>query len=265
MGHRNNTRSLTRSKHYTTVVFDLGDVLFTWSASTPKSPLPSQTIKNILRSFHWFEYEKGNLTEDEVYSLVAKEFRVATADVKDAFDAARDSLQSNPKLLDVVQELRESGLAIYAMSNISAPDWAVLSTKATPKDWALFDRVFTSYVSLYSTYPLGVLILLHYSADARERKPNIGFYEYVIKQTRIDPSCTIFVDDKIENVLSARSFGMQGIVFDDQAKAVQQIKNLCGDPILRGNKFLVSHKKHLTSVTSDNIELSEVLRFFFFD
>lgn len=144
MGHRNNSRSLTKSKYYTAVVFDLGDVLFNWSSSTPKSPLPSNIVKNILRSFHWFEYEKGNLTEEEVYSLVAQEFRVAAADVRVAFEAARDSLKSNPKLLDVIRELRESGLAIYAMSNISAPDWAVLSTKATSQEWGLFDLVFTS-------------------------------------------------------------------------------------------------------------------------
>ena len=105
---------------------------------------------------------------------------------------------------------------------------------------------------------------MYFSAGARERKPDIAFYEHVIEQTRIDPSCTIFVDDKIENVLSARSFGMHGIVFDDQAKVVQQIKNLCGDPILRGNRFLVSHNKHLTSVTSNDVELSDVLSLFFF-
>ena len=113
---------------------------------------------------------------------------------------------------------------------------------------------------LYITLPLRSLIQ-HFSAEARERKPNIGFYEHVIEKTRIDPSRMIFVDDKIENVLSARSFGMQGIVFDDEVKVVQQIKNLCGDPILRGNRFLVSNKKHLTSVTSNNIELSEVRLF----
>ena len=101
------------------------------------------------------------MTEDEAYSLVAQEFRVAAADVKGAFEAARDSLQSNPKLLEVIQELRESGLAIYAMSNISAPDWAVLSTKATPQEWALFDRVFTSYVSLYCTLSLRVTNTVH--------------------------------------------------------------------------------------------------------
>ena len=136
--------SYNSSKRYTTVIFDLGDVLFTWSASSPKSPLPGNTLRNILRSFHWFEYEKGNLTEEEAYSIVAQEFNVAATDVKGAFEAARDSLQSNPKLLEVIRTIKESGLKIYAMSNISAPDWAVLSGKATPEEWALFDHAFTS-------------------------------------------------------------------------------------------------------------------------
>ena len=100
-----------------------------------------------------------------------------------------------------------------------------------------------------------------FSASAHEQKPNISFYQHVINQTGIDPSRTIFIDDKIENVLSARSFGMHGIVFDDQAKVVQQLKNLCGDPILQGTNFLTLHRKCLTSVTSTNVELSEVLAF----
>ena len=144
MGQLDMIDTSSKSKRYTTVIFDLGDVLFTWSASTPKSPLPPKVLRSILRSFHWFEYEKGNLTEEKAYSIVAQEFSVAAADVKGAFEAARDSLQSNPKLLEVILGLRESGLNTYAMSNISGPDWAVLSTKATPEEWALFDHTFTS-------------------------------------------------------------------------------------------------------------------------
>jgi len=52
---------------------------------------------------------------------------------------------------------------------------------------------------------------------------------------------------------------MHGIVFDDESKVIKDLKNLCYDPVLRGRKFLASHKKNLTSVTSNNIELSEVL------
>ena len=75
------------SKHYTAVIFDLGDVLFTWSLSSPQS-LPAKTLGSILRSVHWLEYEKGNLTEDETYSLVAQKFSVPAVDVKSSCEAA---------------------------------------------------------------------------------------------------------------------------------------------------------------------------------
>jgi len=68
----------------------------------------------------------------------------------------------------------------------------------------------------------------------------------------------IFVDDKLENVLTARSFGMHGIVFDDESKAIKDLKHLCYDPALRGRRFLASQKRNLISVTSNNVELLEV-------
>ena len=133
------------SKHYTAVIFDLGDVLFSWSLpeSSPQS-LPAKVLGSILRSVHWMEYEKGNLTEDEVYSLVAQQFSVSPVDVKRSFEDARNTLEINRKILEVVRELKESGLAVYAMSNISAPDWKFVSAKCTAEEWALFDYIFTS-------------------------------------------------------------------------------------------------------------------------
>ena len=131
------------SKHYNAVIFDLGDVLFTWSLSSPQS-LPAKTLGSILRSVHWLEYEKGNLTEDETYSLVAQKFSVSAIDVKSSCEAARNTLQSNPKILEVIRELKKSGLAVYAMSNISAPDWKFVSALCTAEEWALFDHIFTS-------------------------------------------------------------------------------------------------------------------------
>ena len=131
------------SGYYKAVIFDLGDVLITWSTS-PLASLPAKTLRSIIRSVHWFEYEKGNLTEDEVYSLVAQEFSVSFIDVKNSFEAARRTLQSNSTFLEVVRELKESGLAIYAMSNVSAPDWGFVFATFTPEQRAFFDQTFTS-------------------------------------------------------------------------------------------------------------------------
>jgi len=126
------------------VIFDLGDVLFRWSASSPDSPLCSKTLKQILYSAVWFDYEKGNISEDEAYARVADQFHISTSDIACAFQAARASLRSNPKMLEIIRGLKASGKTVFAMSNISAPDWEVLKTKADPSDWALFDMVFIS-------------------------------------------------------------------------------------------------------------------------
>jgi hypothetical protein len=66
------------------------------------------------------------------------------------------------------------------------------------------------------------------------------------------------VDDKIENVVTARSFGMHGIVFDNTANVVQQLKSLCGYRVELAKTFLRTNKKQLTSVTSSGVVLQEV-------
>lgn len=66
------------------------------------------------------------------------------------------------------------------------------------------------------------------------------------------------MDDKVENVLTARSFGVRGIIFDDADNVIRQLKNLCEDPIQRAWSFLRTNKKQLPSVTSNGVTLSEV-------
>ncbi|KIJ46590.1 hypothetical protein M422DRAFT_165102 [Sphaerobolus stellatus SS14] len=239
-GHTDNSQNnhVVHLNTPTSIIFDLGDVLFTWTAASPASPLPPETLKAILRSSTWFEYERGNIDEESAYSAVAEEFNVSAGDVAAAFNAARDSLQSSPPLLHAIRELKDKGIKIYAMSNISAPDWEVLKTKATPDEWGLFDRVFTS-------------------AAARERKPNLGFYHHVVAETGVDPAKTIFVDDKIENVLSARSLGIRSLVFDNAANVIRQLKNFCQDPVERAWAFLENNKKKLLSYTSTGVMIRE--------
>lgn len=220
------------------IIFDLGDVLFTWSANASTSISP-KTLHRILRSSTWFEYEKGNLTEEEAYSLSAAEFSLDASEVSAAFHAARETLQSNSSMLALLHELKENnGIQLFAMSNISAPDWEVLRQKARPEDWALFERVFTS-------------------AAARERKPNLGYFRQVLCSTGIDPHRTAFVDDKVENVISARSLGLNGIVFTSSEKVARELRTLVRNPIMDGERYLRCHAKVMKSVTNTGVVLEE--------
>jgi HAD superfamily hydrolase (TIGR01509 family) len=224
------------------LILDLGDVLFTWSAET-KTCISSGTLRQILRSASWFEYEKGNISEDKAYENAASEFGVPKSEIAAAFQGARVSLKSNEVLVRFVQELRAAypTLKVFAMSNISAPDWEVLRTKATPEEWAIFDHVFTS-------------------AEARERKPNLGFYRRVLTETGVNPLRTVFVDDKLENVLSARSLGIKGVVFDSFENVAKQVRNYVeesGHPVDRAQAWLKANAKKMLSVTNNNVVLHE--------
>ncbi|KAK0461065.1 Haloacid dehalogenase-like hydrolase-domain-containing protein [Desarmillaria tabescens] len=223
---------------FDTIIFDIGDVLFSWSSKTETS-ISSKTLRNILSSSTWMDYERGKVTEQDCYDRVGVEFSLDPAEIRKAFDQARDSLQSDNEMISLIRELKANSrgrLRVFAMSNISLPDYDVLQTK--PADWSLFDRVFTS-------------------GAVGERKPHLGFYRHVLAETKADPHSSIFVDDKPENVLTARSLGLHGIIFDDRSRVTRALRNLLSDPVSRGREYLSSNAKRLESRTDGGIVLEE--------
>ncbi|KAJ7783223.1 Haloacid dehalogenase-like hydrolase-domain-containing protein [Mycena metata] len=227
------------SQGFNTIIFDIGDVLFSWSSNT-KTSISSKTLRQILSCPTWFDYERGNLSEEECYAQVGSEFSIPPEEIRQAFIQARESLQSDDDLISLVRELKEqsNGLRVFAMSNISLPDYEVLRTK--PADWDIFDRIFTS-------------------GEAGERKPHLGFYKHVLSEAEVDPTRAIFVDDKLENVLSARSLGLHGIVFPrgGSDKVKRALRNLIGDPLQRARDYLRTNARFHQSVTDNGVVLQE--------
>ena len=222
----------------TTLILDLRDILFSRSPNIETS-IPTKTLKTILASPTWADYECGLISQQCCHDRISNEFHISPSEIAEAFDRVRGSLQSNDEMLAFVRELKDQSngkLQVFAMSNISRPDYQYLRTK--PADWSLFDKIYTS-------------------ADAGERKPNLGFYRHVLGDTGADPRSVVFVDDGPENVLSARSFGMHGILFDDQKRVFQAIRNAVQDPVHRARAYLQKNAKLLHSVTSNGIIFKE--------
>ena len=188
----------------------------------------------------WRLYECGKITEAECYKRAGVEHSVDAAEIARSFEYARKSLSPNAELLSFIAHLKqESGgtLRVFAMSNISQNDFAALLAKKST-DWTVFDRIFTS-------------------AAAGMRKPDLCFYRHVVEETGCNPATSVFVDDKAENVFSARSLGMHGIVYHDLASARATLLNLVGDPIRRGQAFLESRRGGHTSVTDTGLIVEE--------
>ena len=77
-------------------------------------------------------------------SLVAQKFGVFATEVKSLVKLLATLSRAIQKILVVIRELRGSGLTLYVMSNMSAPDWEFVCTPCTPEQWALFDPIFIS-------------------------------------------------------------------------------------------------------------------------
>ncbi|KAI0700463.1 HAD-like domain-containing protein [Cytidiella melzeri] len=221
-----------------TLILDIGDVLFTWSSKTTTN-IPSKVLRAITHSTTWGLYECGKLSQDECFSLAAEEWSLDVHELELAFQHARESVQFNHNFFSFILQLKaetQGHLRVFAMSNMSHPDYQFLREREG--DWSIFEKIFTS-------------------ANAGMRKPSIGFFRHVLDAIGSDPATTAFVDDKAENVLAARSLGIQGVIFGKLESVRTSLRHLFCDPLLRGRGFLDAHAGKMHSVTNTNVIFEE--------
>jgi len=223
---------------YNTLIFDIGDVLCFYALQKSSRPgkIPPKILKRIISSTMWEDYEKGLIDEGTCYERASFTFQVDADDLRIALDEAREALVFQPEMISLLQELKLQGnFRLYAMSNVSLSDFQFLSTKF---DFSIFDEVYTSYA-------------MH------ERKPDLAFYRRVLMEIGGDPEKMIFIDDKPENVLSAKSFGIHAIVFKDSESLRRQLLNLLGNPVERAKNYLEKNAGRLNTVTSTGVAFME--------
>ncbi|KAF7125721.1 hypothetical protein CNMCM5793_002014 [Aspergillus hiratsukae] len=229
---------MTRQKSslYKAIVFDLGDVFFTWDVPKDTAVLPGQ-FKKMLTSPTWSDYERGRLSEESCYERLAEQFGVASSEIARSFRQARQSLVTDAAIVALISETRAIAghIAIYAMSNVSAPDYAALLQ--TQPEMGVFDGVFPS--GCYGT-----------------RKPELLFYRKVLQEIAVPADQVIFVDDQLDNVVSAQSTGMHGIVYTGARELSRRLRNLVLDPVKRGREFLRRNAGALYSIS----ETGQVIR-----
>lgn len=215
------------------VIFDLGDVLFKWSANTTTT-IPARKLRDILSTPIWNSYERGEITRDACYELSARKFSLPASEIAEAFAQARESLCSDHAITTFLHELRKDpAIQVYAMSNVGKEDFEELATKM---DWSLFDRVFTS-------------------AAAGMRKPELEFYRHVLDDIGLTGNQVIFIDDKEENVNAARAVGIGGYIFGKST--VGTLHEIFNSPVGKGWRYLYQNAKLCESITDSGVTFAD--------
>lgn len=215
------------------IIFDLGDVLFTWSAITTTT-VPARKLRNILSTPTWNRYERGEITRDVGSELSTQQFSINASVIAEAFSQEQESLQSHHAIIQLLRELKEDpSVQLYAMSNIGKEDFEELKSKM---DWSICDRVFTSEA-------------------AGTRKPETDFYRYVLNQISLDGNQVVFIDDKEANAHAARELGIRGFVFEEST--AHNLHDILNNPVGKGWRYLFQHADYCDSVTSSAVSFAD--------
>jgi 2-haloacid dehalogenase len=193
------------------VVFDLGGVLIDWD--------PRHLYRQLFDDEAEMEAFLGQVTTPEWNAAqdAGRPWADAVASLAEKHPEHRALIEAFherwpetlggpiPGTVDVLAELREARVPLYALSNWSAETYPVARARFPFLAW--FD---------------GVVI----SGDVGAIKPDARMFEHLVAQHALRPSETVFVDDRADNVAAAARLGFVAIQFRDAASLRQDLRRL---------------------------------------
>ena len=195
------------------VIFDIGNVLvdFRWRVLMEELGLPAETqaifAKTVFGSRWWGELDHGIYEEAEILA----HFREDNKEHLDEFDLVWDNrgrlVEPYADAVAWIEQLKASGLKVYLLSNYPR-DVFTLHTECGC--FPFLDRVDGRVVSGF----------------VKMVKPNADIYEYLLSEYGLAAGECVFVDDREENVETARALGMKGIVFQGYEQARSELDGL---------------------------------------
>lgn len=188
------------AKAVDTVVFDVGGVLVDWDPRHLYRKVfdDEEEMERFLAevcTWEWHhEHDRGARFVDTIPAL-STAFR-QHAPLIEMWAARYLEMVPGaiPGAVEVVRDLHAAGTRLLVLSNMPPDVWEPLTAMF---DWfELFD---------------GAVV----SGEEKLVKPDPALYRVLIDRFGVEPQRTAFVDDRIENVETARALGFHGVLFTD--------------------------------------------------
>ncbi|HEX4736628.1 MAG TPA: HAD family phosphatase [Allosphingosinicella sp.] len=185
------------------VIFDVGNVLYGWD---PEAFLARQIPEDSARLrfiedvdlWNWHEALDGGRAFDEAAAELSEKFP-DYAHLIAAWGARFGETITDPVpgVQEIVRELDERGVPLFAITNFSADFWRPFRAK----EEAFFSRFRDIVVS----------------GEEKLLKPDPALYFRALDRFGLRPAEALFVDDRLINVEGAEAVGMKAHLFTDAA------------------------------------------------
>ncbi len=141
---------------------------------------------------YWSEFDRGTYTREEVTKMLAEDYNLTIEDASEQVQKLLELLQPIPETIELIEELKDKGIGCYVLSNMSKEFYAELVKFPV---FELFDGAVVSY-------------------EERINKPDREIYEIILSRYGLEPSETLFADDKIANTEAASLLGLHTVTYD---------------------------------------------------
>lgn len=194
------------------VVFDVGNVLFSWDPRFLYERLidDGQALDAFLRdvvTIDWhFQHDAGRPFAETSAELAARypEHRELIAHWGPRFNESLGPPIEG--MVELVEALDARGVPLFAITNFSDEFWGPFRDTQTE----LFGRFRDIVVS----------------GTERLVKPDPAIYRLALRRFGVDAAEAIFIDDRAENVAGAESVGMRGHLFTGAAPLRRELETL---------------------------------------
>lgn len=192
------------------VLFDIGNVLvhFRWRELMAELGLPEELQgifdKTVFGSRWWGELDHGLRDEAEIVERL-REDNIKYCKEFDLIWDNRDKLViPYDYSVSWIEDLKKKNYNVYLLSNYPKE---IFKLHTECGCFPFIDKVDGKVVSGF----------------VQKVKPNLDIYEHLLQQYNLIAQECVFIDDREENVETARTIGMKGIVFTDYHKALSEL------------------------------------------
>lgn len=201
----------TAARRPTAVVFDLGGVLVDWDPRhlyrqlIPDEAAMERFLRDVVTQEWNLEHDRGRSFADGIALLTRA--HPDRADLIAAFWERWPETLGGPiqPTVDVLAELRETGVRLLALTNWSAETFVHAPPRFPFLAW--FEAVLVS-------------------GEVRLVKPDPAIYRLLIERHGLEPDRTVYVDDSAANVAAAAALHFRAIQFTDAERLRRQLIEL---------------------------------------
>lgn len=189
------------------IVFDMGNVLIPYDAGRyiekyceDNEEDRTLLLHEVFQGVEWIRTDRGTMTDEEAVMSICKRVpkRLHKA-VKDLFYHWHEDIPPFPQMEAFIIRLKEAGYPIYILSN-------------TCSNYHTFRKNIPAIQCFDGEF---------ISADWRLLKPSLEIYKTFCSHFGLVPAECFFIDDMPANIEGAMEIGMNGFIFRQDLKALE--------------------------------------------